>query len=561
MMKYDPAHLKGDLAGGFVAGVIALPLALAFGVQSGLGAAAGLYGAIAVGIFAAALGGTPTQASGPTGPMTVVSAAVVAYAIDQTGSISTGLGIALLSFFVGGALQCALGFARVGKYVKYFPYPVVSGFMSGVGIIIIALQIWPFLGSSSPKSTVDVFLRLGEPLSQINPSAVGLGTLTLVTFYLFPLVTKKVPAVLVALIVGTVASVALGLDVPRIGDIPSGLPELRITEMFSVGSEHYRFILESGVTLALLGSIDSLLTSVIADNLTKTTHDSNRELFGQGVANMVAAMVGGIPGAGATKGTVVNINAGGRTRLSGVFHGLIQLAVLLGLGSIAALIPLSVLAGLLISVGVAILDKRGFRHFRRVPKADSFVMVIVLLWTVFGNLIAAVAVGFTLTSILFMKKTGDRAEARGKVGELKDEPPWADESAGQDVADLAHGVFVKHLDGPLFFGSTAGFRGLVASLPADVRALIIRMDRVPYMDQSGLYALEDALLDLCQRGTRVVLVGLQEQPEARLRGINLVPDLIGEANVVSTFAEALSRAQATGDTPAPTGGGRDRAAA
>lgn len=538
-MKYDTTNLKGDLSGGFVAGVIALPLALAFGVQSGLGAAAGLYGAIAVGIFAAALGGTRTQASGPTGPMTVVSAAIVAYAVEAAGSVEAGLGIALLSFFVGGVLQCVLGFARVGKYVKFFPYPVVSGFMSGVGVIIIALQIWPFLGSSSPKSTLDVFVRIAEPLSAINMSAVALGTLTLVTYYAFPLLTKKVPAVLVALIVGTVSSIILGLEVPRIGDIPSGLPELRLPAMLGVEREHYRFILESGVTLALLGSIDSLLTSVIADNLTKDPHDSNRELVGQGIGNMMAALVGGIPGAGATKGTVVNINAGGRTRLSGVVHGLLQLAVLLGLGSVAALIPLSVLAGLLISVGVAILDKRGFRHIRSVPKADAFVMLVVLVWTVFGNLITAVAVGITLSSLLFMKGIGEMTEERGRVTKLEDEPPWSDEAAGDGIADVAHGCFVKHLDGPLFFGSTAGFRALAEDLPADLRVVVLRMDRVPYMDQSGLYALEESILGLHKRGTRVILVGLQPQPRERLTSINLIPDLVPESFVVDRFDAAL----------------------
>jgi len=548
-MTYDTANLKGDLTGGFVAGVIALPLALAFGVQSGLGAAAGLYGAIAVGIFAAALGGTRTQASGPTGPMTVVSAAIVAYAVETTGSVQAGLGIALLSFFVGGVLQCVLGFARVGKYVKYFPYPVVSGFMSGVGIIIAALQIWPFLGSSSPKSTVEVFLRIGEPLSNVNYSAAALGTLTLVTYYLFPLVTKKVPSVLVALIVGTVPAIAFGLDVPTIGDIPSGFPAIQVTSMLNVEPEHYRFILESGVTLALLGSIDSLLTAVIADNLTKQRHDSNRELIGQGIGNIIAAVFGGIPGAGATKGTVVNINAGGKTRLSGVLHGVLQLAVLLGLGSMASLIPMSVLAGLLISVGVAILDKRGFRHIRSVPKADAFVMIVVLGWTVFGNLIMAVAVGITLSSVLFMKRIGELTEARGRISKLVDEDPWADESAGKGRVDLARGVFVKHLGGPLFFGSTAGFRELADELPEHVRVLIMRMDRVPYVDQSGLYALEELLLSLHERDTRVILVGLQPQPRDRLEAINLIPDVVPQEHVVDTFERALPLLEAPGAMP------------
>ena len=328
-MNFDKSNLKGDLSGGFIAGIIALPLALAFGVQSGLGAAAGLYGAIAVGIFAALFGGTPTQASGPTGPMTVVSASIVAFSIEKTGSIEAGLGIVLLSFLAGGLLQIGLGLLGVGKYIRYFPYPVVSGFMSGVGLIIISLQLWPLLGSPSPKSTLKVFTHIAEPLSQINMAALGLGLLTLAVNIVFPKITKKIPSVLVALVVGTVSAHLFNLNVPMIGEIPSGMPNLQLKAIFSVSPEYYVTALKFGMMLALLGSIDSLLTSVIADNVTKTRHDSRRELIGQGIGNMIAAAFGGIPGAGATIRTVVSINAGGKTRLSGMIAGILLLVVLL----------------------------------------------------------------------------------------------------------------------------------------------------------------------------------------------------------------------------------------
>ncbi|MFT5355797.1 MAG: SulP family sulfate permease [Polyangiales bacterium] len=537
-MAYDTKNLKGDLSGGFVAGIIALPLALAFGVQSGLGAAAGLYGAIAVGVFAALFGGTATQASGPTGPMTVVSASIVVFAIEATGSVEAGLGIVLLSFLAGGVFQVVLGFAGVGKYIKYFPYPVVSGFMSGVGIIIVLLQVWPLLGSASPKSTLEVVTRISEPLADINWSAVGLGVLTLVVNYVFPRITKKVPSVLVALVVGTGTAMVAGLNVPTIGDIPSGFPSLQFGTFFDVAPEHYAFILQSGVTLALLGSIDSLLTSVIADNITQDRHDSKRELIGQGIGNMVAALFGGIPGAGATKGTVVAINAGAKTRLSGVTHGLFQLAVLLGAGALAAHIPLSVLAGLLISVGVAIVDYKGIKHLRHVPRADGVVMIVVLCWTVFGNLIHAVAAGVVLASILFMKKSSDLAESETSLEELKPierEDPWEDE------ADLKAGpsVYVKHLFGPLFFGFSAGFRALAEQLPETTEILVIRMERVPYLDQSGLYTLEDTVLRLTQKGTKVVLTGVAEQPLDMLKSILLVPNLISEDLVFEDFQTCI----------------------
>lgn len=543
-MGYDFKNLKGDLGGGLVAGIIALPLALAFGVQSGLGAEAGLYGAIAIGIFAAAFGGTATQASGPTGPMTVVSASIVLYAVKEAGSIQNGLGIVLLCFLAGGVFQIVLGLMGIGKYIRYFPYPVVSGFMSGVGLIIIFLQLWPLLGSGSPKSTLEVFTRIAEPLASINWAAVALGTLTLTVNFTFPMITKKVPSVLVALLVGTGMALILRLDVPMIGDIPTGFPALQIGSMFSVDPKYFTFIVLSGVTLALLGSIDSLLTSVIADNLTKDQHNSRAELIGQGIGNVIASMFGGIPGAGATKGTVVAINVGAKTRLSGITHGLFQLAALLGLGSLAAYIPLSVLAGLLISVGVAIIDYKGLRHLKLVPRADAVVMIVVLAWTVFGNLIHAVAAGVVLASILFMKKAGDMAEAGTTLTTIDPEPTWDDETG---VADEPT-VFIKHVYGPLFFGFASGFRSMVESVPSYAKTLVVRMERVPYIDQSGLYTLEESILRLTQDGKTVVFTGLKPQPEDMLRRIGLIPNLVPEEQCFQTFSEYSENTKAFSDS-------------
>ena len=534
-MGYDLKNLQGDISGGLVAGIIALPLALAFGVQSGLGAAAGLYGAIAVGIFAAAFGGTPTQASGPTGPMTVVSAAIVTFAIQQTGSVESGMGIILLCFLAAGVFQIVLGLLGIGRYIRYFPYPVISGFMSGVGLIIIFLQLWPLLGSPSPKSTVEVFSKIAEPLSNLNIYTVTLGLVTLVINYAFPLVTKKVPSVLVALLAGTGLSIALGWDVPIIGDIPTGFPQLQVSALGNVDSQYFVFIIQSGLTLALLGSIDSLLTSVIADNITKDRHDSRRELIGQGIGNIVASVFGGIPGAGATKGTVVAIKSGAKTRLSGILHGVFQLVALLGLGAFVSYIPLSVLAGLLISVGLAIIDYKGFKHLWQVPRADAIVMIVVLIWTVFGNLIHAVAAGVVLASVLFMKQASDLAESETTLTALDPEPVWDDER--QVASQASSTVFIKHLYGPLFFGFSSGFRTIAAQLPPEAQTLVVRMERVPHIDQSGLYTLEDTIHRLANEGKSIVLTGLQPQPADMLRRIGLVPDLVPEENVLINFQE------------------------
>ena len=538
----DFSNLKGDFTGGLVAGVVALPLALAFGVQSGMGATAGLYGAIMVGIFAAIFGGTPTQASGPTGPMTVVSAGLVAAAIQLTGSLEAAMGIILLSFLLGGVIQIIFGLINIAGYVKYFPYPVISGFMSGVGLIIIILQLFPFAGLSSAKSTISVLQDLPRFFAEFNIYALALGALTVLIYYVFPYITKAIPSALVALIVAALAGYFLGWDVPIIGDIPSGIPNIQVGTMFSnIPPEAYMLIVEYAIVLAVLGSIDSLLTSVIADNMTKTRHNSNRELIGQGIGNMLAAIFGGIPGAGATKGTVVNINAGGKTRISGAIHGLFLLAVLLGLGSLAAYIPLSVLAGLLIPIGFKIIDTKGLKHLLRIPRADAVVLILVLLITTFGSLIQAVGLGVALACILFMKKASDIGEkgiTMELVENLEDEKPWQDELPFYDK--YKDKVLIKHLKGPLFFGFTTHLKNQMAAIDKKIEALIIRMDEVPLVDQSGLYALEDIVFDLEQQGVHVLLVNIQKQPIDMLRSIDIIPDLIKEEHIFPTVEDAFA---------------------
>lgn len=538
---YDFKNLKGDFTGGLVAGVVALPLALAFGVQSGMGATAGLYGAIAVGVFAAMFGGTATQASGPTGPMTVVSAALVAIAIEMNGSLDGGMNIILLTFLLGGLFQVIFGFLNIASYVKYFPYPVVSGFMSGVGLIIVILQLFPFAGLASAKSTVSVLQNLPQLFTQANGQALLLGGITILIYFVFPKITKAIPSALVALIGATLIAYFAKMDVPLIGEIPSGLPSFQLGGILSVDSSAYPVILEYALVLAVLGSIDSLLTSVIADNMTKTKHNSNRELIGQGIGNMLAAAIGGIPGAGATKGTVVNINAGGTTRLSGIFHGLVLLAVLLGLGQLAAHIPLCVLAGLLIPIGFKIVDFKGLKHLAKVPRADAVVLILVLLITTFGSLIYAVGIGITLACLLFMKKSADISENGlevGNVAEIDGSKPWQDEEAFYE--QYKDKVIIKHLYGSLFFGFTSYFKDQITALPDGIKAVILRMDRVPYMDQSGLYALEDVIFDLREQNVEVILVGLQEQPRDMLEAIEVIPDLIPEDDLFDDVEDSFA---------------------
>ncbi|MFN2113138.1 MAG: SulP family inorganic anion transporter, partial [Anaerolineales bacterium] len=367
-----------------------------------------------------------------------------------------------------------------------------------------------------------------------------LGALTVAIYYLFPKITKAVPSAQVALVTVSLVSFLLKAQVPTIGDIPAGIPTLQIGTMFSVDTRMYLLVLEYALVLAALGSIDSLLTSVIADNITKTKHDSNRELIGQGIGNAVAALFGGIPGAGATKGTVVNINAGGRTRLSGVIHSFFLLAVLLGLGQLASFIPLAVLAGIIIPIGFAIIDKRALKHLLKIPKADAVVLILVFGITTFGSLIQAVGIGVILASVLFMKRASDLAEQGTNVNALagfEGEELWEDETTF--TSDIKQCVYVKHLYGPFFFGFTSAFQDLIRSLDENICALIIRMDRVPHMDQSGLYALEEAILDLTRRGVKVLLTGLQTQPSDMLKSIGAIPELVPQEQIFEDFNDSV----------------------
>ncbi|KAF3981883.1 MAG: SulP family inorganic anion transporter [Methylococcales symbiont of Hymedesmia sp. n. MRB-2018] len=538
----DSSHLRGDFFGGLTAAVVALPLALAFGLQSGMGAIAGLYGAIAIGMIAAWFGGTPTQISGPTGPMTVVSAVVITSAIETNGgSIESTLGTIMCIFLLSGIFQILLGVFKIGQYIRYMPYPVVSGFMSGIGVIIIMLQIFPFLGHTSPKKITHIFSELANIINDINIASAGLALATIATIYISPRLTRLIPSALIALVGLTIISTIMGLDVKIIGDIPEGFPALKIDSLINVDFSHPMQLIIPALTLAALGTIDSLLTSIVADNMTKTQHNSNKELIGQGLGNMGAALIGGIPGAGATMRTVVNINSGGKTRLSGVIHGLALLIVLLGAGAYARLIPLPVLAGILITVGIGIIDYKGIKHIVHVPKTDSIVMLIVLSMTVFVDLLQAVAVGMVLASILFMKKMSDIVEKNSSTGSVDNfarEEIWSDET---DISEhIREQVYIKHFDGPIFFGFASKFNEILSSLP-EVTVVIIRMGLVPYIDQSGIYALEDAVIALKKRGITVLITGIQDQPKDMLSGISFIPNLIPEEHLFDEFLHCISQ--------------------
>lgn len=602
-MKHIFSNLKGDVFGGITAGIVALPLALAFGVSSGLGPDAGLYGAIFIGFFAALFGGTPTQISGPTAPMTAVSLLIVAGIIaSNDGDLGKALPYILLVFVLAGLIQITLGLTGVGKYIRYIPYPVVSGFMTAIGVIIIITQILPLVGydpkddseyvdkfkpqaeevllekilkeeadqgylvledftetqkraskitsddirneaellaKNSAKTALGTVKVLPRALQHINWLELFLALTTIAIIYGFKKITTIVPSTLVALLVVSGAAYSLQLQYLPIAKIPAGLPIPHFEIFTGFSFEQLSPYIFTALSLALLGSIDSLLTSVVADNMTKTKHNPNRELIGQGIGNGVAALFGGIPGAGATIRTVVNINAGGKTRLSGMVAAILLLVVLLALGPVASQIPAAVLAGILITVGIGVMDYKGLKAIPNIPKSEVFIMILVMLLSVFWDLVSAVGIGLVLASLIFMKKMGDVTADGSKVENIKEtnEKLWDDEIIFPK--NLKEEIFIKHLSGPVFFGSTSEIQQLSKQIPKTASQVILRMDKVPYIDQSGLYALEDIILDLGRKGINTYIVGIQKQPLYLLKRIDIIPDLIPESAVFNTFNECI----------------------
>ena len=573
-MKFiETNNIKGDIFGGITAGIVALPLALAFGIQAfggvndpsaaSMGALAGLVGATMLGFFAALFGGTHSQISGPTGPMTVVAATLISGVwASSNGSISSVLISMALAGLFCGLFQILFGIIKLGKYVRYIPYPVLSGFMSGIGVIIILQQLYPLVGLKGTGTMIDLVMGIPAAVSDgisITALLLGLGTIAIIE--LFPLVTKKVPATLVALIVMTVVSLFCNLDSKLIiGDIPSGLPlPFFANANISLSGIDWMTVLKAslipGLTLAGLGSIDTLLTSVVADNITKTKHNSNKELIGQGIGNAIAGLFCGLPGAGATMRTVVNVKSGGRTQISGMVHALLLLAILLGLGGLVKYVPLSVLAGILITVGWGIIDFKGFKDLLRIPRADAVVLVVVFLVTVFVDLLTAVGIGMIIACVLFMKRASDLVEGgyssstmtssdlhKGlpNPGEANFDKtkPWQDEGGITD--EMRQHIYVQRLNGPIFFGTINKFKEVMEDVPDHAKVVIIRMKLVSFMDQSGLYAMETAIKDLQSRGILVLMTIIQPQPMYMLKTLHVIPAVIPEEHTFKTFEECTN---------------------
>ena len=531
---FDFSHLRGDIFGGLTAGVVALPLALAFGEASGAGPIAGVYGAIIVGFFAALFGGTPSQISGPTGPMIVVFAGVFA-------SLSGDVSLVFATVVLAGVIQIAFGLLGFGQYIRLVPYPVVSGFMSGIGCIIIALQLARLFGHEPAGSgTIPALMEVPNAVSNPNWEALGVGLLTLAIVFRWPAKWGRyLPGPLAALITGTVASLGLS-TVPVLGDIPTGLPQF-IMPAFS--SDTLLIVFEAAMILAVLGAIDSLLTSLVADNMTRTRHHSNRELIGQGVGNTIAGFFGGIPGAGATMRTVVNIRTGGVTKISGMLHSLLLLAVVVVLAPLASKIPHAVLAGILVKVGYDIIDVSYLKHAHRGPRFDLALMVMVLSLTVFVDLITAVVAGVVVAALAFVKQVAD-AQLAAAAGENADSTDGLSDTESTLLSECGNRLTYFDLGGPLSFGAAADLGHHVRERisPTHHTSLVLDFSKVPFMDVSAARAVETIALDAAHAGKHLYVCGINEQVTASLEGLG-VSELIPVTSRFETRADALSAAR------------------
>lgn len=523
-------NLRGDILGGITAGVVALPLALAFGTASGAGPMAGLWGAIFVGFFASLFGGTGSQISGPTGPMIVVFAGVYATLAGNPALVFTAVMLA-------GVLMALFGLFRMGQYIRLVPYPVVSGFMSGIGCIIIALQTSRLFGHAPDETgTIAALRAIPEAVMQPHVLALGLGLLTLAIVFFWPKNWGRfLPAPLAALIAGTVLSTLIP-GAPILGDIPTGLPALM---MPTLSQDALFVVVEAAILLALLGSIDSLLTSLVADNMTRTRHDSNKELIGQGIGNTVAGMFGGIPGAGATMRTVINIRTGGMTKISGMSHSLLLLAVVLVLAPLAAKIPHAVLAGILVKVGYDIIDWSYLKRAHKGPRWDLLLMALVLGLTVFVDLITAVAVGLVLAAIAFVKQMADLQLEHLTT----DEQTIIDTQEQELLASVRKHVTLFDFSGPLSFGAAADLGHHVRVKSENRGILIIDFSAVPFLDVSAAKAVETIAQDVKSSNRLLYISGVTPEVAKVLRGIDASQD-IPEGHWFATRLDALKAAVA-----------------
>ncbi|MBM5814878.1 MAG: SulP family inorganic anion transporter [Cyanobacteria bacterium M_DeepCast_100m_m1_067] len=543
--RISTTNIKGDLFGGVTAAVIALPMALAFGVASGAGAASGLWGAVLVGLFAALFGGTPTLISEPTGPMTVVMTAVIANLTARDPE--NGLAMAFTVVMLAGVFQILFGLLKLGRYITQMPYTVISGFMSGIGIILMVLQIGPFLGQAIPKGgVVGTLQAIPQLIGQARGSEVLLALITLAILWFTPARLKKVaPPQLIALILGTLLSLSLlqgdigsgGEGVRRIGEIASGFPKFQLPYF---EASQLQLMLVNAAVLGMLGCIDALLTAVIADSVTRTEHNSNKELIGQGLGNLASGLFGGIAGAGATMGTVVNIQAGGRSALSGISRALVLMIVILAGARLAAQIPQAVLAGIALKVGFDIVDWSFLKRAHRISLSGALITYLVIVLTVLVDLIAAVGIGVFIANILTIDKMSAlQSKAVKSVSTSDGDLLIPDEEKA--LLDQGKGeVLLFQLNGAMIFGVAKAIAREHNAITS-CQSVIFDLGEVSHLGVTAALALENAVEEAVEKGRSVYVVGACDVTRRRLEQLKMFELLPADHTEISR-REALERA-------------------
>ncbi|NEP90506.1 MAG: SulP family inorganic anion transporter [Okeania sp. SIO2C2] len=536
-------NLKGDIFGGLTAAVVALPMALAFGIASGAGAAAGLWGAILVGFFAALFGGTPSLISEPTGPMTVIVTAVIAELMAVNPE--SGLAMAFTVVMMAGIFQILFGVLRLGKYITMLPYNVISGFMTGIGVILIFLQIAPFIGQKTPSGgVIGVIKAFPNLITNINPWETLLGLITLGILFFCPAKLKKlVPPQLVALVIGTAISLIFFGDIEirtiaTIGEITPGLPQL---QMPTFTAENLRLMFVNAMVLGMVGSIDCLLTCLVSDSLTRTEHKSNKELISQGVANLITGLCGGIAGSGATTATVVSIQAGGRTALAGISRALALLIVVLWAAPLTSGIPLAVLAGIVLKVGIDIIDWGFLKRVHNISWKAAGIVYSVVLLTVFVDLMVAVAVGVFIANILTIERLEEmQSQSVKAITDADDQIVMNDEE--KQILDWANGrVLLFHLSGPMIFGVAKAISREHSAID-NYDVLIVDLSEVPILGVTSSLAIENAIQEAIDAGRKIIMVGATGKVKRRLEKLGiagLIPENYWMGDRLTALKEGL----------------------
>ncbi len=531
--RYGFETFLGDLSGALTATVVSLPFALAFGVASGLGAAAGLYGSIAVGFFAAAFGGSRTVISGPAPSVTVAMAVIVT-------THATSLSEAFTVVVMGGLIQILLGLSGLGRFVAYTPYVVMSGVMSGIGLIIVLVQIAPFFGSPAvPGGAIPSLWAIPQAITNFEPHAVLIAAATLATVVLWPgRLARLLPPPLVALVAGSLLGVLWLTDAPTIGSIPSALPKIQLA---APSVEFVVSAIEPALILALLGSIDSLLACMVADSLTGTRHDANRELSAQGFGNVVAGLVGGLPGAGASVSTATNIRAGGLTRVSGVLRALFLLALVLGFGHLVEPIPHAVLAAILLKVGWSLIDWDLLGRARHLRREHLIVILTTLALTVFVDLITAVAVGLIVAGMAHARKL-EHFELESVISiPLRDRTFFADHDDMARADPYSARVGLVALKGGFTVASSKKLVDVIGADIKDHEVVIFDFSGTTYLDDSAAKLIGE-LLDIAkEQRTRFILIGFSDAVAQTLFAFGVL-QRIPEGCVVETMEHAREAA-------------------